>query len=74
MKENDTFTSDGGKKYVVGEQLSYKGQEDCQDPRCTRMGGTGLKLEDGSFDMGVCIGWHCPRCGEPCSMMGHNCD
>ena len=34
----------------------YPGE--CQNPRCTR--------EDG-----VCIGYHCPRCGKPTTSMGH---
>lgn len=31
---------------------------DCQDPRCSRINGK-------------CVGWHCSRCGEPCSSQGH---
>lgn len=23
---------------------------------------------------GHCIGYHCSYCGEPCSMMGHDCE
>lgn len=44
--------------------------EECTNPRCTRMGGDWTK-----GDFGRCIGYHCPRCGEPCSFMGHSaCD
>lgn len=42
---------------------------DCQNPACTRMGfGTGADF------MGVCVGYHCPKCGLPCSSHGHNCE
>ena len=30
----------------------------CTNPFCTRIGGR-------------CVGWHCPRCGEPVSSQGH---
>lgn len=54
--------------YELGPMVAVQGKEGCTDPRCTRM----RDRETGEW--GVCIGWHCPRCGEPCSMMGHrNC-
>ena len=34
---------------------------ECDNPSCTRYNGR-------------CIGYHCPRCGAPCSSHGHfNC-
>lgn len=30
----------------------------CRDPRCTRMNGK-------------CVGYHCSKCGGPCSSQGH---
>ena len=68
----EKFTSDSGKEYVIGEQLAYRGREDCDSPFCTRMGFS--YDPEGNFVQGVCVGWHCPRCDEPCSMMGHDCD
>lgn len=51
-------------RYVFKELLAVEGREGCTDPRCRRM-----FYPDGSI--GPCMGYHCPRCGEPCSMMGH---
>ncbi len=48
-------------RWKIGETVSVQGAEGCQDPRCSRIGGQ-------------CVGYHCPYCGEPCSMMGHQCE
>ncbi|MFC3454058.1 hypothetical protein [Amycolatopsis speibonae] len=32
--------------------------DECQDLRCTRL-------------EGICVGYHCARCGEPTGMLGH---
>lgn len=44
----------------------------CESWACTRMGST-QRRADGSWDKGRCVGYHCPYCGESCSMMGHDC-
>lgn len=46
-----------GSTYVVGERLATQGAEGCRDVRCTRRNG-------------VCIGWHCARCGKPSNSQG----
>lgn len=56
---------------IIGP-LAYQGKEGCEDARCTRRGIT--RNDDGSFDIGECIGWHCSYCDEPCSSQGHRCD
>jgi hypothetical protein len=33
-------------------------KEGCTNPYCSRIDG-------------VCVGWHCPRCGAPTSSQGH---
>lgn len=50
---------------VVRTRLTLAGGvEGCTSPKCRRSGPDG-----------VCMGYHCPKCGEPCSMMGHgNCE
>lgn len=45
-------------RYELGPCVAVMGKEGCEDVRCTRAGDR-------------CIGYHCSRCGEPCSMMGH---
>ena len=50
-------------RWKLGEHIATQGKEGCRDPRCRRNGATG-----------ECMGWHCPKCGEPCSMMGHKCE
>lgn len=51
----------GGRYEIVGDgPIAIQGQEGCKDPRCTR-----------TYPEGKCIGYHCPTCGKPCSMMGH---
>jgi hypothetical protein len=41
--------------------------------RCTRIGGS-YDPKLGVTDPGRCAGYHCPRCHEPVSMMGHECE
>lgn len=38
---------------------TLEARADCDDPRCTRLGGR-------------CVGFHCAHCGEPCSSQGHH--
>lgn len=58
MKPGDRITTESGRTFVIGELLATSGPEDCQDARCSRLDGR-------------CVGYHCPRCGEPCSSQGH---
>jgi hypothetical protein len=64
-REGDTLRTDSGTEFKLGPALAYQGKEDCVDPLCTRRMGP-----DGEIIPG-CIGWHCPVCHKPCSMMGH---
>lgn len=41
-------------------------RDNCNDPRCTRMG-----FGD---TISKCIGYHCPYCGGRCSSQGHDCE
>lgn len=52
--------------------VAVKGWPDCTSPRCTRRNFT-VDPDTGIVDVGDCVGWHCPRCGEPTSMLGHEC-
>ena len=47
-------------RYELGPCVAVQGKEGCEHPQCTRMRGASS-----------CMGYHCPHCGEPCSMMGH---
>jgi hypothetical protein len=70
MKPGDRITDDNGKTWEIGALVAAQGLEGCTDPRCRRVG------SDYTADppkLGVCVGYHCPTCGEPCSMMGHKC-
>lgn len=53
--------------------LAYGGKKDCESVMCRRSGGRG-RLDDGTWDFGECVGWHCSYCDEPTSYQGHNCD
>lgn len=70
MKPGDEITSDGGHTFRIGELIAVQGVEGCTSMRCRRMGGDYTKTPP---DIGICVGYHCPRCGEPCSMTGHGC-
>lgn len=58
-------------RYRIIAPLCYQGKEGCEDVRCTRAGFTWL--DDGSVELGACIGYHCSYCDEPCSSQGHRC-
>lgn len=63
MKPGDIVTADSGQKYQLGECIAVVGGGDsCKSPRCRR-----------NMLTGECMGYHCPRCGEPTGMMGHEC-
>lgn len=55
--------------YELGPLLAVEGKEGCTSSRCRRMV---EHHDDGTYTLGPCMGWHCPVCGEPCSMMGHS--
>jgi len=48
---------------MVEPHPNYPGRPGVDHTRCTQMGG-------------VCVGWHCSKCGEPSSSQGHfgHCD
>ncbi len=46
--------------WTAGDLLATSGGSDCQDVRCSRIGGR-------------CVGMHCSKCGEPCGSQGHVC-
>lgn len=56
LKKGDLI--DGRYEIVSDGPIAIMGVKGCEDPRCTRL-------------KGKCIGYHCPICGKPCSMMGH---
>lgn len=60
MKPGDIIEGrEGGRFEIVGDgPVAIMGQDGCTDVRCTRLNGK-------------CVGYHCPKCGQPCSMMGH---
>lgn len=45
----------------LGGWLAYQSKKGCQSTRCRQIDG-------------VCIGWHCPSCDEPCGPQGHQCE
>lgn len=51
--------SDNLEDYELGALVAIQGKKGCTDSRCSRLNGR-------------CHGYHCPKCGEPCSMMGHS--
>lgn len=55
-------------KYELGPLLAIQGKDGCDSPFCTRMV---RQIAEGEWELGPCMGYHCPYCGEPCSMMGH---
>ena len=70
MKPGDIITGDNGRTFKVGGLVAVQGVEDCTSPMCRRVGADYTKTPP---DIGRCAGYHCPTCGEPCSMMGHKC-
>jgi hypothetical protein len=63
MREGEVLKGDNGASFKLLEPIAYRGKAGCQDPGCTRDGNPAR-----------CYGWHCSRCDEPCSMMGHRCE
>lgn len=58
--------------YTIIAPLCYQGKEGCESVTCTH---TGVRQrEDGTWDLGRCIGYHCSYCDQPCGSQGHNCD
>lgn len=55
--------------FEIGPMLAYQGKDGCESTLCRRMV---KRSDDGSFLIGPCLGYHCPICDEPCSMMGHS--
>lgn len=70
MKPGDTLTGESGKRWKLGELVAIQGDAECTSRMCRRMGSDYTKNPP---DIGRCVGYHCPKCGEPCSMMGHGC-
>lgn len=62
MKPGDKITADSGREFIVGEQVTYRGNPLCTYGGCTRRS-----------DHPGCMGWHCAQCHAPTSMMGHDC-
>lgn len=60
VKPGDIVTADSGARFVIHEPIAYQGDDDCTNMTCSRRDGK-------------CVGYHCPTCGAPCSMMGHKC-
>lgn len=45
----------------------------CRSWACTRRGSR-FNADGTILDYGECVGYHCSACGEPCGMMGHECE
>lgn len=61
-----------GDRFEVSHLVAFRGSEGCTSLECTRRGAH--QREDGSWDPGECIGWHCPLCDAPTNSYGHhNC-
>lgn len=58
-------------EFTVERLVAYQGKTDCTYMGCTRRGCR--ERADGTWDLGVCMGWHCALCDAPCSSMGHDC-
>lgn len=56
-----------GTRWELLEQVSYQGDPDCLHPSHSHRYAAD-QMVPGCFD------YHCPRCGEPCPMTGHDCD
>ena len=69
MRSGDIVTGEGGERWELGPLLAYQGGLGCTNRNCTRLMRRG---PDGMWD-GECVGWHCSRCNEPCSSLGHRC-
>jgi hypothetical protein len=60
----------GNEQWEIGPLIAYQGKPGCTDSQCTRVI---YRHEDGSWEAGECVGWHCSRCHAPCASMGHPC-
>lgn len=60
-----------GGRFQLGHHVAMRGLEGCTSWQCTRRGS--CQREDGSWDPGECVGYHCPVCLAPTSMYGHRC-
>ena len=64
--------TDGAKRadlYSEGVVVAYRGKKGCRSILCeqrTLWAGESLDSDED------CVGWHCPRCDEPCSIFGHD--
>lgn len=67
MKSGDEIVGDDGQHFVLGPLVAVQGQVDCTNLECRR------RFAPGDPPGGVCVGYHCPKCGAPTSMMGHRC-
>lgn len=64
VKRSSILSNDEIRQCVEAAIENIPGMDisECQNANCTRLGYR-------------CIGWHCSKCGQPCSMMGHeNCE
>lgn len=66
MKEGDIVRGESGERYQLGELMAVQGKADCVNPCCAH------RYVDGRMLPG-CLSYHCPRCGESTSMLGHEC-
>lgn len=71
MKPGDVIEGDDGKRWQIGGLIAVQGVDECTSPMCRRVGADYTKTPP---DIGRCAGYHCPKCGQPCSMMGHACE
>lgn len=73
MKPGDILEGDNGMRFVIAEgPVAVQGVQGCTSWECTRRGS--YQREDGTWDPGECMGYHCATCGQPSSMVGHrNC-
>lgn len=64
------FRTAKGDVFLLEGPLAVRGWPGCESTTCTNL----LRRDPGTGEyVGECVGWHCPRCGEPTSMMGHDC-
>lgn len=68
LESGDVVTGEDGHRFEIVGLVAIQGLEGCQSPRCTRLG-----CDWANGDLGQCVGYHCPDCLEPTSMMGHKC-
>lgn len=57
-------------RFAVERLVAYRGNQDCASWECTRVGSH--QREDGTWDMGRCVGYHCPLCDAPTNSYGHH--